>query len=303
MKGSPRITIITPSFNQGAFLEQTMRSVLDQGYSNLDYIVIDGGSRDGSREIISSYADRLSWWVSEPDRGQVHAINKGLARADGEIFAFLNSDDLYLPGALSAVADHFSTYADCDWLCGDTLFFGEGHPTRLFEAVVPASAGQALSWAAHAPQPGMFWRRRVLAGEIRGFDESLNYCFDHEFYVRLLLAGFHCEHLPLPLAAYRLHAESKTVSSADSFDREFDEIARRYETRLTGRERRWTKSTRIFRESYSASTSGEARRAVRLLLDAARIYPESLSTRLFWGCLRRFLKSLKGPIGSGERPF
>ncbi|MDX2031118.1 MAG: glycosyltransferase family 2 protein [Blastocatellia bacterium] len=294
MTSHPRITIITPSFNQAAWLEQTMRSVLDQGYPNLDYLVIDGGSRDGSPEIIARYADRLSWWESEPDRGQVHAINKGLARARGEIFAFLNSDDLYLPGALAAVADYFAAHPGCDWLCGDTIFFGAGHPTRLFEAIVPTSPGQALSWAAHAPQPGMFWRRRVLTGEIGGFDERWNYCFDHEFYVRLLLAGYRCAHLSLPLAAYRLHAESKTVSSADSFDREFDEIALQYEPRLAGRERRWTKSTRLFRASYSASTNGEVRVASRLLLDALRTYPESLFTRLFWGCLRRFLTSLQG---------
>ena len=293
----PAITIITPSFNQAGYLEQTMRSVLDQGYPKLQYIVVDGGSRDGSPEIIARYADRLAWWTSEPDRGQVHAINKGLARVEGEVFAFLNSDDLYLPGALAAVGAHFSAHPECDWLCGDTLFFGEGHETRLFEAIVPTSAGQALSWAAHAPQPGMFWRRRVLTGEIRGFDERWNYCFDHEFYVRLLLAGHRCRHLPVPLAAYRLHAESKTVSSSECFDREFDEIARAYEDRLAGRERRWTRSTRIFRASYAASTRGEAEAAARLLLTALAEYPESLATRLFWGCLRRWFRGMRGPIG------
>src|SRR5271169_2586773 len=99
----PSISIITPSYNQGRFLEATLRSVLEQGYARLEYLVIDGGSTDDSVDIIRRYEHRLAYWVSERDRGQVHAINKGLERSTGEIVAFLNSDDLYLPGALAAV--------------------------------------------------------------------------------------------------------------------------------------------------------------------------------------------------------
>lgn len=283
---TPKISIITPSFQQAQYIEQTILSVLEQNYQPLEFIVIDGGSVDDSLDVIRKYEDRISYWVSEKDRGQSHALNKGLAHVTGDIVAYLNSDDLYLPGAFSKVVKYFSEHPQCDWLCGDTLMFGEGQADRVISAEVPRSAAQALSWAYKAPQPGMFWKRDLLRD---GFDERWRYCFDHELYVRLLLDGHRCDHLPATLAAYRHHPSSKTVAEGNLFDREFDEIAAIYEPRLTGAGRRWCAATRHLRHSFAASKSGQRSAAIRSLLSALLIHPESVLQRPFWGCLRRVM--------------
>jgi glycosyltransferase involved in cell wall biosynthesis len=296
MTGLPSISVITPSYNQGAYLEETLRSVLGQRYPNLQYLVIDGGSTDDSVGIIRRYEAHLAYWVSEKDRGQVEAINKGLARADGEVVAFLNSDDVYLPGALLAVGDHFRRHPGCEWVCGETLFFGEGFPTCRPPVRTPRSAAHCLSWAYKAAQPGMFWERAILD---RGFDERWPYDFDHEMYVRLLLAGRVCDHLPLPVAGYRLHPGSKTVAENHRQEEEFDAIAEHYEPLLRGAGRRWSKATRYLRSSYRASEYGRKAEAARWLMRALWTYPEGLAGRPFWGTLRRLARRGRSPAGLG----
>src|SRR5512139_1414374 len=121
----PLVSIITPSYNQARFLETTIRSVLDQDYPNLEYLIVDGGSTDGSREIIQRYSDRLAWWVSERDQGQTDAINKGFARARGEILAWLNSDDTYLPGAIQGAVDFLQDHPGVGMVYGDANLIDE----------------------------------------------------------------------------------------------------------------------------------------------------------------------------------
>ena len=285
-----KLSIITPSFNQGRYLEETILSVLNQGYESLEYIVIDGGSTDESVSIIRRYEDKLAYWVSEKDRGQVHAINKGLERATGDILAFINSDDVYLPGAFNAVIDFFTDNPQSEWVCGDTLMFGEGHETRMIHANVPRSAAHCLSWAYRAPQPGHFWKRELVSG----FQERWNYDFDHDLYVRLLLAGHKCEYIPLPMAGYRLHEVSKTVAEGHRQLEEFDRIAEFYEPQLQGADQRWCRATRFLRLSYAASEAGRKSEAASWLMRAFATHPESVLNRPFWGCLRRLTVSSNG---------
>jgi glycosyltransferase involved in cell wall biosynthesis len=207
----PRISIITPSFNQGNFLEQTIQSVLSQNYPDLEYIVVDGGSTDGSVDIIKKYENKLAYCVSEKDKGQSEAINKGFRRASGEIIAWLNSDDCYLPGTLERVADFFSSHPAVDLVYGDLLLMDSSGKTLGIRKVVPYNYTLALYGLSTVPQPSAFFRRRALDA-VGLLDEELHYQMDTEFFLRFGKKGLNIKHLPTPLAVFRLHAQSKTVS-------------------------------------------------------------------------------------------
>lgn len=180
----PKITIVTPSFNQGEYLEQTIRSVLLQGYPNLEYIVMDGGSQDGSVDIISRYAPQLNYWVSERDGGQSDAIARGLSRATGEILAWLNSDDILLPGALRAVASAFSTNRDVGVVYGNRLYIdsaGKEIGRQWPPTFIPDhswSLGQQLC------QEAVFWRRSVYE-RVGGVDAKLFFIMDFHLFYRM----------------------------------------------------------------------------------------------------------------------
>lgn len=181
----PKISIVTPSYNQGEFIEETIRSVLLQGYPNLEYIIIDGGSTDGSVEIIKKYKKHFTYWVSEADRGQSHAINKGFKHATGELFGWLNSDDYYLPGALAAVA---KTNLDAGKSCavvgigravdcrGRTLF--EQQPSQLdYESVLECKEHWIYQPTCFFPAES-YW-------SVGGLDEQLHYAMDFDLFVKL----------------------------------------------------------------------------------------------------------------------
>jgi glycosyltransferase involved in cell wall biosynthesis len=212
----PRITIVTPSLNQAPFLDQTLRSVLDQGYPNLEYIVIDGGSTDGSVGIIRSYEKRLAYWVSEKDRGQSHAINKGLERATGEIIAYLNSDDYYLPGTLNRVAEFFQTHAEIDLLHGRCRSVDvNGQKVGEFFGSI-TSYSEILDiwdvwWARrNFVQPEVFWTRRI-AERVGMLREDLHFVMDYDYWARILAAGGKVGGLDAELACFRLQPNQKTT--------------------------------------------------------------------------------------------
>jgi len=232
MSELPRITIITPSFNQADFLEETIQSVLNQRYPNLQFGIVDGGSTDGSVEIIERYQDRLDFVIIERDNGQTEAINKGINGADGEIVGWLCSDDTLLPGALDTIGMHFAGHPEDDWIAGGCLVIGPDGNQR--ETVLPGGEftleGVLLRGndrPFNLPQPGVFWRRS-LHDELGILDESLHYCMDFEFWLRLIRSGRQPKLIDTALATYRLHEASKSCAAPRGFTREHIKVEGAY---------------------------------------------------------------------------
>ena len=227
----PRISIVTPSFNQGDFIEQTIDSVLSQAYPNLEYIVIDGSSTDGTLDIIRKY-DKYLIWISEPDRGQSHAVNKGLLRANGEVIAFLNSDDLYEPGALLKVGKFFAVHPEAAWLTGRCRTIDQdGKEIRkaitLYKNFwLRFKSYRALLVMDYISQPATFWRKEVIK-QVGEFDENLRYAMDYDYSLRVG-RYFKLWVLKEFLASFRVYPNSKAGASAHAqFDVDL-EIAKRY---------------------------------------------------------------------------
>ncbi|MBA4066392.1 MAG: glycosyltransferase [Isosphaera sp.] len=229
----PPISIVTPSYNQGRFLEATIRSVLGQGYPRLEYVVQDGGSRDESAAVIERYRDRLAHAESRRDNGQGHAINLGFARAPrGEIMAYLNSDDLLLPGALNYVAAYFAAHPRVDVVYGHRVIVDEDG-MEVGRWVLPGHSDRMLAWADYVPQETMFWRRRVWDKVGGAIDESFRFALDWDLLLRFREAGARFVRLPRFLGAFRVHATQKT--SADLASAGTPEMAR-LRRRVHGRE-------------------------------------------------------------------
>lgn len=218
----PRITVVTPSFNQAAYLERTLRSVLDQDYPNLEYIVVDGGSTDGSVDIIRRYEKRLAWWVSEPDRGQTDAINKGLRRATGEWVAWQNSDDIYYPGAFHDMAKAAAKNPQAGLIIGDMMLIDE-HDVALRDIrYVKPNYKALLAEGMLIANQAAFWRRS-LQDEFGLLDEKYHCSFDYEWFLRLTRStkSVHVNHI---WGALRLHGETKTSQLTTRFQEENDAI-------------------------------------------------------------------------------
>jgi glycosyltransferase involved in cell wall biosynthesis len=224
----PRISIVTPSYNQGEYIEEAIRSILLQNYPNTEYIVIDGGSTDHSTEVIQKYGPWLTHWVSEPDRGQAHAINKGFALCTGDLVGWINSDDGLLPGGLATLAAAFR-HSPTSILLGDVLNIDEVYEhtwLRQQKNVTFEALAQPGHHNAFWQQPGTFWPRALYL-QIGDMDESLRYLFDLDWMCRALqVAPVH--YLRTAIALFRLHDTSKTVHESAMWDSERCVVAERY---------------------------------------------------------------------------
>lgn len=293
--GRPRFSIITSSFNQAGYLEETLRSVREQGRADVEHLVLDGGSTDGSVAILRANARSLAYWVSEPDGGQPAAWNAGLRHARGEIIGCLNSDDVYHTGALDEIARLADANPDAEWLIGGTAYFGEGGGALSYPGVTPRRASEVLYFTAYAPQPGHFLRRSLI-DRVGKFDETLQFSFDLDYFVRCALARARSASTARIVAGFRFHAGSKTVSKADAHRLETLVVEARHWPEVERREGNAARRARALYHGHfalgevrAARAGGQAGEAWRLLRDTVRRYPRVVWTRAFVGTVQRLL--------------
>jgi glycosyltransferase involved in cell wall biosynthesis len=292
----PRISIVTPSYNQGQFIEETIRSVLLQGYPNLEYIIIDGGSTDNSVEIIRKYEPWLTYWVSKPDKGQTDAIQQGFNLITGVVWNWLNSDDLLEPNALQKIGTAYLSNNSATIYSGELTVFGNGAPylhpkcfQRLSELVCVWE-----KWP--TPQPAVFLSRRACR-EVNGVNASLRYAMDYDLYLKIAqLPGFIVHDVSVPIARFRLHPLSKTSSQAAAFKREilqvFDSFAGQYQSLLP---KGWRKS-RERCNYHSALDSARKLASQKLSLYSffqvsAPFVSSIWDYKFFWASLLSYLKT------------
>ncbi|MFM7217974.1 MAG: glycosyltransferase family 2 protein, partial [Bacteroidota bacterium] len=221
----PRISVIMPSYGQAEYIEASIRSVLDQGYPELEFIVIDGGSTDGTVDIIRRYADRISYWISEKDSGQSQAINKGLKVCSGELITWLCSDDTYLPGTLAAFSELYRQRPDAGLYHGKSILFGRDRREKVIGA---SHVDLPLRYFACIPfpQPGSFFSRHAME-KVGYLDESLHFAMDYDLFARIALA------MPVVsteqvFSRYRLHPGSKSMNQLEKFTAEWTKVFSRF---------------------------------------------------------------------------
>ena len=210
MTEQPLVSIVTPSYNQAQFLEETILSVLDQDYPNIEYIIIDGGSTDGSVDIIRKYEDRLAYWVSELDRGQSYAVNKGWQRARGELLGWQNSDDTYCPGAVSRVVEAYLANPDAVLFYGDYHVISRAGEHQYTTKMQDYTFSQMLCGRFPAQQSAFF--HRSVLGEVGFLDEDLHWAMDGDFFLRVWHRYSESQfcYVPYPLANYRQYVGRKS---------------------------------------------------------------------------------------------
>ncbi len=213
MTMKPIVSIVTPSYNQASYLERTILSVIEQDYEAIEYIVIDGGSEDGSLEILKKYEHRLAYWESTPDKGQTDAINKGFAHANGQILAWLNSDDTYQPGAIAEVVQFMQAHPQAGLVYGDCNFINARDEVIGRFNARQTEYDRLLSGYVHIPQQAAFWRRHLWQ-QVAPLDDSIYFAMDYDLWLRLAKIS-PIVYTPRLWANFRLHGDAKTIAEDD----------------------------------------------------------------------------------------
>jgi len=226
---APKISIVTPSYNQAKYLEETILSIINQNYPNLEYIIIDGGSTDNSVEIIKKYEKHLAYWISEKDKGQSDAINKGFRIATGEIICWLNSDDILIEGALDKVVKCFKDNKELDLVNGNLLLIDENSKILSNHFILKQKNWYAKNGIYYVSQPSMFWKRKIFdtIGLLR---EDFHASMDTEFLIRIFKNRFNIGHIEKILAGFRMHGTSKSSAGWENLDylRDLKELQKLY---------------------------------------------------------------------------
>ena len=297
-----RFSIVIPSFNQGEFIDETLQSIFNQEGADYEVLVFDGGSTDETTDVLNRYSARIVYWESAPDRGQSHAINKGLERITGDVWMYLNSDDLLVPGALATVANYFGD-PSVMWVSGGSENFGSAPPQGVKPGPVNTAKDYLAPWNCSSryvfPFSGACFMRRAVVEQIGLFDEGFRYSMDMEYYCRAIFqGGFRQTVVPEILALWRWHDKSKTMSQgmAYAFRSEEVRIAELYahflpieqEAELRAElklQRKWI----IVREAMWLLRERRQKEALALMFRAARATHSLLVFRPWLGALRRAL--------------
>jgi glycosyltransferase involved in cell wall biosynthesis len=290
----PRISIVTPSYNQGQFIEETIRSVLLQGYPNLEYIIIDGGSTDNSVEIIKRYEHFLTYWISESDRGQSHAINKGWEKCTGNYLAWMNSDDCYLAHALRDTVKIFLEY-NCDFIYG-TTYIGSSieekqimgnKGTKEFELKNLLRFFYSNEYI--IPSQSVFVSKSLIA-QVGLLDEILHYCMDLDLFVRITFANPQVYRNPKPICFYRLHSKAKSCYETTKVKEEAIKIVHKYSSFLRkGDRQKLSRLISYFRHLEDYRTGQRKKKMKSILETIIKLPLESLTDTRFLGLIKRVL--------------
>lgn len=224
---NPKISIITPSFNQGQFIEETILSILNQDYSNIEYIIIDGGSNDNTVDIIKKYSERITYWVSEKDSGQSEAINKGFMKATGDIVCWINSDDILMPGAVKKVMQYFSEHPDIKFINGYVLLIDKNSNILFNYFILKQKNWYAKHGIFYVSQQAMFWKRSLF-NSIGYLKEDFHAMMDREFLIRVLKNKIKVGQIKKTLSGFRRHEASKTYINSEIWDKDSTEIIKIY---------------------------------------------------------------------------
>lgn len=309
---TPRVSVVVPSYNQGHFIEATIRSVLLQDYPAIELIVMDGGSSDGTLDVLRHYDEAIDFWASEPDRGQTHAINKGMERATGEIVTYLNSDDMLHPGAVRRVVEEFQREPEAGVVHGQCLYVDEAGRERFRQgARVDSLLDYIRIWRRfptgnYITQPEAFIRQTALE-EAGPFREDLHNVMDFEMWLRLLSNGVRFHSVPDPVAHFRTYPSQKSsVDPGDEICRVVEEYANSERTGLVDSERAalldeltHARAQLLARASIAANLLGERTTALRYLLRALRVSPAIATERIFWSAVAGFPRSLLARAEAG----